>query len=399
MTQLSAPLTFKHGATLTNRFVQSPMLTNSGKDGYATQDTIDYYAAHAQAGSMIITEYMYVAADGGPALSWRNDREQLAVYDDRFVPQLRKVATALKSAGNKAVMQIADTGIQANGRILKGLPVYGPSGIDFPFLPYKVHALSTDQVEQIIASFGAAVKRAVAAGFDGVEIHGANHYLIQQFFSQNTNQRTDHWGGSLAKRMNFPLAVVKSVVAAAKKYAPRDFIIGYRISPEEIHGQAVGYTWHEATRLVKTITSQFDLDYVHLSLPRYDAKPADSDRTFAELFRPFLGAGIKEIIVGGINNRVTALAALAHADLVAVGKENIIDPLFATKILAGQDDQVVDRISPDQARQNSMTPGMLENFSAAKVSNPLPGGESLRALHKVFGAWSEMPYPANGEMK
>lgn len=92
MAKLTDSLTFRHGATIANRFVQPPMLTNSGKDGFATHDTIDYYAAHSKSGGMIITGYMYVSENGGPALSWRSDREQLAVYDDKFIPQLAKVA-------------------------------------------------------------------------------------------------------------------------------------------------------------------------------------------------------------------------------------------------------------------------------------------------------------------
>ena len=95
--------------------------------------------------------------------------------------------------------------------------------------------------------------------------------------------------------MNFPLAVVKEVMDVVKQYAPKDFIVGYRISPEEIH-QTVGYTWHESTQLIKAITDNCDLDYIHLSLPQYNAKPQDSSSTFAELFRPAIGDKVKEII-------------------------------------------------------------------------------------------------------
>ncbi len=194
MTKLNESLTFPNGTTISNRFVMPPMLTNSGKDGYATSDTVNYYQARSQAGGMIITEYMYVSENGGPAMTWQNDREQLAVYDDRFVPQLAKVAAAIKQSGDKAIMQIAHTGREANYRAMTERPVYAPSAIDYPFLPYRVHEFTDAQIKQVIADFGAAVKRAVDAGFDGVEIHGANHYLIQQFFSQYSNRRTDHWG-------------------------------------------------------------------------------------------------------------------------------------------------------------------------------------------------------------
>ncbi|WP_267201752.1 NADH-dependent oxidoreductase [Limosilactobacillus kribbianus] len=413
MSKLNQPLTFRHGATVTNRFVQPPMLTNSAEDGFATQDTINYYQAHAKSGGMIITEYMYVSENGGPALTWKRGREQLAAYDDKFITQLTKVATTMKSAGNKAIMQIAHTGREANFRAMEGKPVYAPTALDFPFLPYKVHEFTDEQVQQVVADFGAAAKRAIDAGFDGVEIHGANHYLIQQFFSAYSNRRTDQWGGSLEKRMNFPLAVVKSVMDTVKKYAPKDFIVGYRISPEEIHGKNIGYTWHEATQLVDRLTTEFDLDYIHLSMPQFDAKPGDamlldtskadqefkdSAKPLATLFQPSLN-GAKEIIVGGIRNRAQAEAASELADLVAVGRATIVDPLFAEKILNSKDDQIVSEVTPEQVKVNHMTQGLIDVYSGPKAAIPLPGAENIKSLHQGFGGWAEMKYPKNSEVK
>lgn len=414
MSNLNESLTFRHGATVVNRFVQAPMLTNSGEDGFATQDTIDYYHARSHAGGMIVTEYMYVDENGGPALTWRRGREQLAVYDDKFVPQLTKVAAAIKHSGNKAILQLCHVGREANFRAMNGKPVYAPSAIDFPFLPYKVHAFSEEQIEKLIKEFGDATKRAIDAGFDGVEIHGANHYLLQQFFSEYSNRRTDHWGGSLEKRMNFPLAVAREVTETVKKYASADFIVGYRISPEEIHGQNVGYTWHDSTKLVDKLTKDYDLDYLHLSMLEYDAKPGDallmdqdgeaaakycdSDKPFAILFKPFLN-GAKEIIVGGINSEEAAKNAATLADLVAVGRENLIDPTFAERILEGDGDEVLTKITPEQVEKTRWTRGLIDVFSSANTVMPLPGSDSLRHLHDGFGSWSEMKYPGNPEMK
>ena len=413
MTALNQPLTFRHGATISNRFVQPPMLTNSGEDGFATEDTINYYKAHAKSGGLIITEYMYVSENGGPAITWKRGREQLAVYDDQFIPQLKKVAAAMKSAGNKAIMQIAHTGREANYRAMEGKPVYAPTALDYPFLPYKVHELSNEQIEEIIQDFGVATKRAIDAGFDGVEIHGANHYLIQQFVSAYSNRRTDHWGGSVEKRFNFPLAVVKSVMDVVKKYAPANFIVGYRISPEEIHGENIGYTWHESTKLIDQITKDFELDYIHLSMPQFDAKPGDamlldtekaaadfkdSSKTFAELFKPVLN-GAKEIIVGGIQDQDQAEKAAEMADLVAVGRATIVDPLFADKILNGHPEEIVHEVTVDQVKKNHMTQGLIDNYSGPAAAIPLPGAENIKSLHKEFGGWSEMKYPKNPEMK
>lgn len=213
--------------------------------------------------------------------------------------------------------------------------------------------------------------------------------------------------------MNFPLAVVKEVMATVKEYAPKDFIVGYRISPEEIHGKNIGYTWHESTKLIDTITKNYDLDYIHLSMPHFDAKPGDamlldtekadsefkdSQKPFATLFKPYLN-GAKEIIVGDVNNRQKAEEAIALADLVAVGRENIIDPLFAEKILHGEDDQIVAEITVEQAKENHMTPGLIDTYSGPAAAIPLPGAENIKSLHQGFGGWSEMKYPQNSEVK
>ncbi|MDV7714711.1 oxidoreductase [Oenococcus oeni] len=381
MKTLQDSIIFRHGAKIKGRIVQPPMLTNSGNDGYVTQDTLDYYAARSQSAGMIIVEYTTVSENGGPSRSWARDREQLTIYDDKFKPGMAKLATVIKKNGNKALLQLVHTGREANYLAQLGQPVYAPSAIDFSFLDYDVHELSDTQIKKIIEDFGSATKRAIDCGFDGVEIHGANHYLIQQFFSKWSNKRNDFWGGSLEKRMNFAKAVTDKVFKTAKKYAPKDFIIGYRISPEEIH-DTVGYTWHESTQLIKTLTSEFDFDYIHLSLPEYNSKPNDSDKSFAELFQPALGDAVKEIIVGNIMNESDAEDAIRYADLVAVGRATLIDPQFGLKIQEGRGNEIIEKISPEQVKKSHLTPGLINIFSDPKMEPHLSGRESIYDLHQ-----------------
>jgi len=175
MKQLTDKIFFKNGAVINNRMVQSPMLTNSGNKGEVSQDTLNYWQARNNSAGMMITEYHYVSENGGPALTWADNRTQLAVYDDKFLPGLTKLAKTMKANGNKAILQIAHTGREANYRAYLGLPVYGPSDADYPFLPYHVQGFTTEEVEQVVKDFGTATKRAIQAGFDGIEIHGANH--------------------------------------------------------------------------------------------------------------------------------------------------------------------------------------------------------------------------------
>lgn len=356
MKKLSDKVTFKHGAVVNNRMVQPPMLTNSGLNGMVSEDTISYWKARANSAGLVISEYNYVSPAGGPAITWANNRTQLAVYDDKFLPGLTKMAKTMKSGGNKALLQIAHTGREANYRAHLGLPVYAPDSANYPFLPYGVQAFTTEQVEQVVKDFGRAAKRAIEAGFDGVEIHGANHYLIQQFFSRFSNHRQDKWGDYEA----FPLAVSKEVFEVVRKYAPQDFIIGYRISPEEINPDNVGYTWHESTKLIDALTNNFDFDYIHLSLPDYKAKPKDSDKTFAELFRPVIGKESKLIIVGDVMSQEAAEDALKYTDLVAAGRAQIIDANFAAKAVADEGDKVITELSDEEEKEQALTPGLRE---------------------------------------
>ncbi|MDO7484775.1 hypothetical protein Q5O89_00200 [Peribacillus frigoritolerans] len=97
---------------------------------------------------------------------------------------------------------------------------------------YIPRSMSHTEILSTIQDFGRATRHAIRSGFDGVEIHGANGYLIQQFFSPHSNRRRDHWGGSLENRMHFPLAVIAEVKRIRDLYADKEFIIGYRFSPK-----------------------------------------------------------------------------------------------------------------------------------------------------------------------
>ncbi|MCH3904294.1 MAG: NADH-dependent flavin oxidoreductase [Lactobacillus sp.] len=374
MKQLSDQVIFRSGAKVNNRMVQPPMLTNSGNLGAVSSDTLAYWQARAHSAGLMITEYNYVSPAGGPAITWRDDRTQLAVYDDKFLPGLKKLAQTMKAGGNKAILQIAHTGREANYRAHLGLPVYAPDSANYSFLPYGVQAFTTEQVEQVVKDFGAAAKRAIEAGFDGVEIHGANHYLIQQFFSRFSNHRNDRWGKADA----FPLAVTAEVMRVVKEFAPANFIVGYRISPEEINPGQVGYTWHESTKLVQELNEKFPLDYIHLSMGSYKEGPSDSDQTFAELFRPYLDPATKLIIVGNVMDGAAARDALQYTDLVAAGRAQLIDANFAAKIVASRDDEVIHELSDQIELEQKLTPGLQEVFN--KETNRPDWSQKLKQL-------------------
>lgn len=379
MKKLTDTVTFRHGASIKTRIAQSPMLTNSGLDEKVTQDTIDYYAARSQSAGMVIVEYTSVSPNGGPSRSWAKDREQLAIYNDDFKPGFAKIAEVLKKDGNKAILQLVHSGREAQYRHVLGGRVEVPSAIDFPWIDYPLHELTEDEVWQIVKDFGAATKRAIECGFDGVEIHGANHYLHQEFFSAFSNLRTDFWGGSLEKRMNFAIEVAREVFKAAEELAPKDFIIGYRISPEEIHGDNVGYTWHESQQLVKKLTETFEFDYIHLSTNDYTSTPVDSDKNFAQLLGEGIQAPTLELIAGGIHTVEKMEDALNYVDIAALGRATLIDPQIAFKLQTGQADKIFLAFNEESVSNSHLTPGLIDLLANAEYF-AMPGMDYLKTL-------------------
>ncbi len=381
--ELTDTVQLKNGGTVSNRLVQSPMQTWSGEDrGFVTQDTIDYYDIRSESAGLIITEYAYVSEEGGPARTGSTDDQQLGIIDNEHAEGFKRIAEVLKKDGNKAVLQIAHAGREANYRGYNGERVVAPSKIDFSFLDYEVEELSENEILEIIEDFADTTKRAIDIGYDGVEIHGANHYLLQQFFSEFSNHRTNQWGGSLENRMRFSYELTKAVFEVVEKHAPDNFIVGYRISPEEVHGDTVGYTYEESLQLIEKLDEDFSLDYIHLSLPKYDSKPENSEKIFAELFGKVINDETKLMIVGDVMNEADAEDALQYTDLVAVGRATLVDPEFGKKIVEGRGDEIITEIYPEQVQASKLPDAMVNIFSTPDMEPALPGAESIYHLHK-----------------
>lgn len=382
MNDLMDKVELRRGAVLPNRIAMAPMLTSSGlPGGFVSDDTLDYYKARSKAAGLLITEFCYVSENGGPC-SQPGYPEQLGIWSDDHIEGLSKVAAALKKDGAKAVVQIHHGGRLAVGRHLKGQDVVAPSAVG---RHYPVRALTGDEIGQIIKDFGQAVRRAAEAGFDGVEIHGANHYLLQQFFSRNTDFRSDKWGGSLGNRMAFPLAVVSEVLRAADEYAPKSFIVGYRMCPEEIHEDGVGYTWREGLELAREV-SRLGVDYVHLSLwDGYASGPDGDPRSYGRIFREGIDPKCKLIVVGGVFSEAQARDAVQHhGDIIAIARGTLVEPRFAFKVASGRGSEIAGRVTRAAFPSLHWTPGLREAFTAPGSAGlpPVPGAELILDLHE-----------------
>ena len=164
-----------------------------------------------------------------------------------------------------------------------------------------------------------------------MEIHGANNYLIQQFFSAESNRRTDQWGGSLENRLRFPLAVVDVVTAIVQKHQRPDFIVGYRFSPEEAGEH--GITMKETFALIDALVEK-PLQYLHISLWDFYKKVrrgADETRTRIEQIHQRINGKLPLIGVGNLYTAEQASQALASgwAEFIALGKTLLLNPNWA----------------------------------------------------------------------
>ncbi|WP_226086975.1 NADH-dependent flavin oxidoreductase [Mesobacillus sp. S13] len=333
--------TFKNGINLKNRLVMAPMTNfSSNEDGTVTDAEVDYYVRRSKGVSMVITACTYVTRNG------KGFHGEFGADTDEMIPSLKKLATAIKAEGAKAVLQIFHGGRECPPELVPNEEIVSASDVQSERNSAKApRALTEEEVQHIIAAFGETTRRAIEAGFDGVEIHGANGYLIQQFFSPHSNRRDDQWGGSLEKRMAFPLAVVDEVKKVAAKHAKEPFIVGYRFSPEE--PEEPGITMADTLQLIDALAEK-NLDYLHVSLNDFWSKPrrgVDDDRSRMEIIHERVGGKVPVIGVGSLYSADDVIKAFeTGVPLLALGRELIIDPDWVEKVETGRENEIETKI-------------------------------------------------------
>ncbi|WP_288228145.1 FMN-binding protein, partial [uncultured Enterococcus sp.] len=371
------------GTSFKNRLFMSPMTTQSAfYDGEITQQIIDYYAFRSGDAAAIIVESCFIEDKG------RGFPGALGVDTDKKVAGLTELAQAIKSKGSKAIMQIYHAGRMAWPEINGGaVPISAsPVAALRPNAPVP-REMTEEQILEMIAFFGDATRRAIEAGFDGVEIHGANTFLLQQFFSPHSNRREDQWGGSREKRAKFPLEVMKEVQRVAKEQGAENFIVGYRFSPEEL--EEPGIHFDDTMYLLNTI-AELQPDYFHFSMGAY-TRPSIVDSDDPEpLITKYLAqrspvlAQIPIMGVGSILQRADAEDAMKLGyDLLAVGKGFLIEPNWVNMIKEGQ--EVID-YAHVSAQRKLLIPTPLWDFMSYMVIDPEEEKrkhERLKELQKV----------------
>ncbi len=363
-----SPFRFNCGLEMANRFAIAPLTTNSSNaDGTATESEIEFVRRRAANGfGATISSAAYVEQDGR---SWQG----IGAVHDGHMPSLQRLAEVMRAAGGLAILQIYDGGRIAKPELIGEGRLRAPSAIASLRPGAKTpRPMTAEEIENLIASFGKAASLARSTGFDGVEIHGANHYAVHQFFSPRANHRSDNWGGTLEKRMNFPLAVAQAVRDAL---GPK-LIAGFRVTPFE--AEADGYGLADATLLCNEL-AKLNLDYISISLDDYRmSRPMGEIRVYD---RPIERSNAPEespitaislavagrtavMASGGVKTAADAEGVIKlGADLVAVGRAVIVDPEWLAKVRSKNESSILPAMPRDEieiANALSIPPAMVE---------------------------------------
>ncbi len=330
-----------NGVLFNNRAMVAPMTRISASEtGVPGEIVQHYYASFARGGfGAVISEGLYVDQAWSQTYAF-----QPGIVTEEQVAGWRKVVKAVQQDGARFIAQLIHGGALSQANIYRDTTVapsaVQPVGQQLGFYhgqgAYALpQAMNSDQIAAAIDAFAASAERAVKqAGFDGVEIHAANGYLLDQFLTDYTNQRTDRWGGDIAARLSLTLEVIKAVRARIGT----DVILGVRISQGKVND--FHHKWKEGKAGAATVFALLQaagVDYIHVT--EYQAwQPAfsDGEQTFADIAHEAAPDTVL-VVNGGLDNGELAEAQLAAcADFVAIGKAALANHDWPTRVAQGE---------------------------------------------------------------
>lgn len=318
--------------SLDNRVGLAPMTrTSANADGTATAEMARYYANFADGGfSVLVTEGTY------PERRGQGYDDQPGLATDEQAAAWEQVTDAVHDAGAPILAQLMHAGplVQAEDGEPVGPSAVEPKGEQLPIYGGEgsfatPERLSTEELETIKQTFVDAAQRAVDAGFDGVEVHGANGYLLDTFLSRHLNDRTDEYGGSPEARARYPTEVLDAV----REATPDDFVVGIRLSQTKVNDDEHRWTAEEAETYLATLDTG---DYVHVTDPDITTPAFEgTERTLAELAVEYADAPV--IANGGLGDPEDARAAInSGADLVTLATSALANPDWPARVAAGE---------------------------------------------------------------
>jgi 2,4-dienoyl-CoA reductase-like NADH-dependent reductase (Old Yellow Enzyme family) len=335
-----------NGMRLRNRIAMPPLTTNYGSpQGIVTEEIIEFYKERSRDVGLVIVEASAVRPDG------RIVPGSLGLWEDGQVAGMARLADTIKKLGAAAVVQINHAGARS---LPAGGQMQGASPSGFAFRPDVAPlTMSPAQIDRMVADFADAAGRAAEAGFDGVEIHGAHFYLISQFLSPLTNRRHDRYGGDARARASFALEVLRAV----RERLGGNYPILFRLNAvENVEG---GQTLEDALAVSRLLADE-GVDALHVSLIANSSwkevegrrfpvassalskeQPAGANVSLAVAIKE--ATGLPVIAVGKLGEGDVAGESVRDfpIDIVAVGRQMIVDPDAAAKILTGKSSEIV----------------------------------------------------------
>jgi 2,4-dienoyl-CoA reductase-like NADH-dependent reductase (Old Yellow Enzyme family) len=331
---------------LTNRIGLAPMTrTSATENGLATEDMAQYYANFARGGfSLVLTEGTYT--DEAYSQGYFN---QPGIANEEQTESWKKVVNAVKQQDSKIFVQLMHAGALSQGNRFTeetaGPSAVTPKGEKLGFYGGKGEfatpkEMTKEDIDQVIKGFVLSAKNAQKAGFDGIEIHGANGYVLDQFLTDYTNQRQDEYGGSVENR----LRLIIEVIGAVREAVGSEFPVGVRISQAKVNDS--DHKWKGGKADAEIIFSGLNkagVDFIHIAEPNA-VKPAfgESGPTLVELVKRY--GNTFTIANGSLGDPAMAEALLKEgkADIVTIGKGALANQDWADKVAKGQELQEFD---------------------------------------------------------
>lgn len=305
-----------------NRIVMAPMISNIADPSGITNENHAHYLMERAIGGvgLIISEYTYVNDRNS-----RGSPNQMGMFDRAFIPKFRRLTERIHDNGSKIFTQLVHAGGKALYKSNKR-PSVAPSSVDY--LGHVPDELTTAEIGDIIEDFVKAARMAEDSRFDGIEVHGAHGYLVQEFISPALNRRNDSYGGSFEKRLRFPREILEALRTEI------DIPVGIRLSlyEDDIDGYDANYGLK--------IAESLEYDYVHFSAGRF--APPGSSASFYSIPAHIASRlprkpRVKTMVVGSVRNASDVQEVLKVADFVAVGRALLADPHFADKVIHGSE--------------------------------------------------------------
>ena len=346
-----------------SRLAIAPMVLFASDDqGQITDEERSYLSHHASEIGL------YILGAVSSSIEGIGIKTQGRAISEKDIPSLKEKAKIIKDQGALAICQIVHAGLYGGKQHSGKTPLCPSKEVGNKELEKngrlnddtKNEEMTNEDILRIIKDYANATELALKSGYDGIEIHGANNYLIQQFYSGYYNKRNDEWGGSLEKRMRFPLEIVNACCSIRDKYKKPEFIIGYRLSPEEPFED--GITMTETLALVRALVKK-PIQYIHVSQKNYfqNARRGEGAGTpRLKLIHDEIKGKVALIGVGGLFTEKDINKALSsgYTEFIGVGRASMINRDLATLLKEGKGDKIEVEVDDKHPEDYCFTKGI-----------------------------------------